>query len=185
MFDFEDVNHFGDDLLQVPDFSESFFKLVPERLSLIRLRWIFDGISFKFHLLRCLFFQCIFENKLLLFEIVDLRLELIDVHGGALISSARVEYFLFQVVVFVLKLDILFVDRPDSLFELLDFEGHAGEFGFGLVELEFEGGVFREDLVVYFFVLQQLLVFALEFNVVGLEGQDTGLEGFVFFCCLL
>jgi hypothetical protein len=88
-------------------------------------------------------------------------------------------------VVFVLKFDILFVDGPDSLFELLDFEGHAGEFGFGLVELEFEGGVFGEDLVVDFFVLQQLLVFALEFKVVGLEGLDTGLQRFVFFTCLL
>lgn len=88
-------------------------------------------------------------------------------------------------MVFVLKFDILFVDGPDSLFELLDFEGHAGEFGFGLVELQFEGGVFGEDLVVDFLVLEQLLVIALEFNVVGLVGLQTRLERFVFLCCLL
>jgi hypothetical protein len=51
LFDFEDVDHFGDDLLKVPDFGESFFELVPERLSLIGVRWIFDGIGFEFHFL--------------------------------------------------------------------------------------------------------------------------------------
>ncbi len=67
-----------------------------EGLSLIGVRRIFDdGISFEFHFLRGLFFECIFEDKFLLFEIIDFGLELIDVHGGALIGSAGVEYFFF------------------------------------------------------------------------------------------
>lgn len=52
---------------------------------------VFDHLGFKFHFLGGLFFDSVLEDKFFLFEVVDLGFQGVDVHGGALVRSARVE----------------------------------------------------------------------------------------------
>ena len=61
-----------------------------------------DHLCFKFHFLLSLLFDGILEDKFLFFEVIDLGFKGVDVHGGALVGSARVEDFFLQSVVLVL-----------------------------------------------------------------------------------
>jgi hypothetical protein len=129
LFDLQNIDHFSNNFLKVPDLGESFFELLPELLifthNLGGLWGVLDHLGFEFHFLRGLLFDSVLENEFLLFEVVDLGLQSVDVHGGTLISGSRVEYLFFESVILVLELNVLLVNGPDPLFQLLDLKSHA------------------------------------------------------------
>jgi hypothetical protein len=97
LFDFKDIDHLSYDFLEVSDLCESFFELLPDLLGLIcylrRMGRVFYHLGFKFHFLGSLFFDGVLENEFLLFEVVDLGLESVYIHGCSFIGCARVKYF--------------------------------------------------------------------------------------------
>lgn len=86
---------------------------------------ILQQLSFEFHLLRCFLLDSFLQYLFFPLQIINLRLQLIQIHGHFLIISRWVEDLLLHLVILLLKLNVLLINQPNTLLQLLYLQCHS------------------------------------------------------------